>query len=74
MRTFEPLKVPSYTHPRSESESVYVFGSTFLIPQILLSSSSGSRSGTLLISERSQRTCASGERGTGENEVKAHIV
>ena len=74
MRTLEPLKVPSYTHPRSDSESVHVFGSTHLTPQILLSSSSGSRSGTLLGSERSRRTCVSGERGTGKNEVKACIV
>ena len=74
MRTFEPLNVPSYTHPRSESESVHVFGSTFLAPHSLVSSSSGSRSGTLLGSERSQRTCASGERGTWKTEVKTHVV
>ena len=74
MRTFEPLKVPSYTHPRSESDNSHVSGSTLLTPQILLSSSSGSRSGTLVRSERSERACASGERGTEKNEVKAHVV
>ena len=74
IRTFEPLKVPSYTHPRSESESVHVFGSTFLAPHTLLSSSSGSRSGMPLGLETSQRTCANGERGTGENGGEAHIV
>ena len=74
MRTFEPLKVPSYTHPRSESESVHVFGSTFLVPHILWSSSSGSRSGTLPGSERSQRTCDGDERGMGKNGAEAHIV
>ena len=74
MRTFEPLKVPSYTHPKSESESVHVFGSTFLTPHSLLSSSSGSRGGALLGLKRSQRACASGERGTGKNKVKAHIA
>ena len=35
--------------------------------------SSGSRSGTLLESERSQGTCASGERGMRKNGVEAHI-
>ena len=69
MRTFESLKVP-----RSESESMHVFGSTYLSPQIRLSSSNGSRSEALPRSERSQRTCASGERRTGKTEVKAHIV
>ena len=53
---------------------MHVFGSTFLTPQILLSSSSGSRSGTLLGLERLRRACASGERGTGKNEVEAYIV
>ena len=74
MRTFEPLNVPSYTHPRSESESVHVLGSTLWTPHILLSSSSGSRNGSLLGSDISQRTCAGGERGTGGNGVEAHIV
>ena len=82
MRTFEPLKLPSYTHPeiesggvlKSESEGVHVSGSTFSTPHILLISRSSSRGGTLLGPEISQRTCASGERGTGKNEVKAHIV
>ena len=71
---FEPLKVPSYTHPKSESESVHVLGSMFLVPHILPSSSSGSRSGTLLGSGVSRRTCASGERGTEKTEAKAHII
>ena len=48
IRTFDPLNMPSYTHPKSESESVHVVGSTFLTPHILLSSSSGSRNGTML--------------------------
>ena len=34
-------------------------------------SSGGSRSGTLL---RSERTCASGEHGTGKNDVNTHVV
>ena len=42
MRTFEPLKDPSYTHPRRDSESVHDFGSTSLTPHILLSSCSDS--------------------------------
>ena len=37
-RTLEPLNVPSYTHPRSDSESVHDFGSTCLKPHIFLSS------------------------------------
>ena len=74
MRTFEPLKVPSYTHPRSESESMHMFGSTFLIPQIFLSSSSVSQSGTPLGLEMSWRICANGERGTGRNGMETHIV
>ena len=74
MRTFEPLKVPSYTHPRSESESVHAFGSTFLTPHILLSSSSSSRHGALLGSDISQRTCAGGEHGMGRNSTEADFV
>ena len=74
MRTFEPLNVPSYTHPRRESESEHDFGSTFLTPHIRLSSFSDSKNGTPLGSEALQRTCASGERGTGKNGVRTHIV
>jgi hypothetical protein len=37
-RTLEPLNVPSYTHPRSDSESVHDFGSTSLMPHMFLSS------------------------------------
>ena len=37
-RTFEPLKVPSYTDPRSDSVSVQDFGSTCLTPHSFLSS------------------------------------
>ena len=74
IRTFEPLNVPSYTHPRSESESVHLLGRTFLTPHILLSSSSGSRNGKLLGSEISRRTCASGERGTEKSGARAHVV
>ena len=74
MRTFEPLKDPSYTHPRRESEIEHDSGSTFLTPHILLSSSSGSRNWSLLGSEMLERTCASGECGTEGNGVRAHIV
>ena len=38
MRTFKPLKDPSYTHPRRESESVHDLGRTSLTPHIFLSS------------------------------------
>ena len=87
MRIFEPLKFSSYTHPRRESESVHVFRGTFLTPHIPMSSSSrrtqkdmwcqdssGSRSGTLLGSERSWGTCAGGECGMEKNGGEAHIV
>ena len=40
-RTFEPLNTPSYTHPRRGSGSMHDFGSTSLMPHILLSSWSG---------------------------------
>ena len=39
-----------------------------------LASSSGSQSGTLLRLERLERTCASGERGMGKNDVNTHVV
>lgn len=42
IRTFEPSKIPSYTHPRRESESVHDFGSTSLTLHIFLSSCSDS--------------------------------
>ena len=38
MRTLDPLKVPSYTHPRRESDSMHDFGRTSLAPHILPSS------------------------------------
>ena len=74
IRTFEPLNVSSYTHPRSEAESVHVFGSTFLTPHIPLSSPSSSRNQTQLGSEISQRICVGGERGTERNGVEAHFI
>ena len=74
IRTFDPLNVPSYTHPRSESESVHVFGRTLLTPHILRSSSSGSRNGTLLGSEISQRACPGGERRTERNDAETHLI
>ena len=74
IRTFDPLNVPSYTHPRSESESLHAFGRTLLTPHILFSSPNSSRNGALLGPEVSQRTCAGGERGTERNGAEAHIV
>ena len=70
MHTSESLKVASCRG----SESVHALGSTALTPQILFSSSSSSRNGTLLGSEIPQRTCISGECEMVRNGVEAHAV
>jgi hypothetical protein len=63
MRTFEPLKVPSYTHPRRVSEIVHDSGSTPLTPHTFLSSRSDSRNGALARSDTSRTTYPGDERG-----------
>ena len=55
-RTFEPSKVPSYTHPRRDSERVHDFGSTSFMPQIFPSSYSDSWNGVLAWPGVSTRT------------------
>ena len=58
IRTFEPLKVPSNTHPRRDSESVHDIGSTSPTPAIFLSSSKDSRNAGFARSGMLLRTCA----------------
>ena len=45
-----------------------------MVPHILLSSSNGSGSGTVLGSEIPQRTCGCSEHGTEGNGAETHII
>ena len=82
MRTFEPLGIPSHTHPkadgrlvsRTESESIHDFGSTSLAPHIFLRLCSNSWNRSLLGSEIPQRAYASVERGARRSRLRTHTI
>ena len=69
MRTFNPSKVPSYTHPRRDSGTVHDSGRTSLTPHIFLRSCSDRRNKTLVRSEMSVRIWNSVELSATKEEV-----
>jgi hypothetical protein len=74
IRTFEPPKVPSSTHPRRDSFSEIDFGSTALAPHISPSWCNNFRSRTLVWSEALARTYIGVEQNAEKDDLETHTI
>ena len=74
IRTLEPLKVPSYTWPRRDSESEHDFGSTSLMSDNSLSAFKNTRHSRLAVLEARVRTFIDGESRVGEEGSETHVI